>query len=273
MQQPLKVDLHIHTSFSDGVYSPEKLLHIADTKNFDVIAFADHDNVDGYLHGKAIASNYKCKLIPGIEISCFHEGFDIHILAYNFDPTHKALLDVIEYNLQEREDRIARFIEKLAEYDVFLTLEEIKTEKTHILGRPHLANALVKAGYANTYAEAFNKYLVEESPTFTPKRALSPLKVIKAIKAAGGISVLAHPFRLNHEQYIYDLIRMGIEGLEAYYISHSKAQVSNYLEIAREHDLFVTGGSDFHWPTKNKNFGDYHYSKISKVFLPEISSI
>ncbi len=267
MGAELKADLHIHTEFSDGVYSPQKLLKLADQKKLDVIAFADHDTIDGYLSGCQIADNFRCKLIPGIEVSCYYKGFDIHILAYGFDPTSQALLDVIDYNLQERENRVLRFIEKFAEYDVFLTPQDIKTEKIHILGRPHIANALVKAGYAKTYAEAFSRYLVKESPTFTAKRALSPQKVIRAIKAAGGISVLAHPFRLDHEQIIYDIIQMGVQGLEAHYISHNRQLVDKYLQIAQEHDLLVSGGSDFHWPTKNKKFGDYYCSKVSKKIL------
>ncbi len=267
MHSETRADLHIHTCYSDGVYSPEKLLTIADQKKLDVIAFADHDTIDGYLAGTQIADNFRCKLIPGIEISCYYKGFDIHVLAYQFDPTNQALLDVIDYNLQERENRVLRFIEKFAEYDVFLTPEEIKTEKIHILGRPHIANALVKAGYANSYTEAFSKFLVKESPTFTDKRALSPQKVIRAVKASGGVSVLAHPFRLDHEQIIYDIIEMGVQGLEAHYISHNRQLVGKYLQIAQEHDLLVTGGSDFHWPTKNKKFGDYFCTKVSKRIL------
>ncbi len=267
----LKADLHIHTSFSDGVFHPEKLLRIADHKKLDVIAFADHDTIDGYLCGRKIlqdaGSDFRVKLIPGIEISCFYKGCDVHILAYHFDANHKALLDVLDFNLQERESRMQRFIDKFAEYDVFLTPEDIKSDKIHTLGRPHIANALVKNGYASSYAEAFSKFLVEESPTFVAKKALSPEKVIAAIKAAGGYSVLAHPFRLDDEQMVHDIVDMGVQGLEAHYISHNDEMVSKYLQIAREKDLLVTGGSDFHWPTKNKKLGDFYCKEVSTTIL------
>jgi len=257
----MKTDLHIHTIFSDGVYTPEKLLKIASNRNFDLISFTDHDTVDGYLYAMKIIDRYSVNILPGVEISCSYDGNEIHILAYNFDPNSQSLLKVINFNQLERESRIRRFIKKFEEYNIFLTYKDVIEHASHIIGRPHIAAALIKKGYAKNYFEAFEKYLIEKSPTFVEKRVLGPTQIIKAIKNSGGVSVIAHPYRILQEKNVFDLIEMGIDGIEAYYINHSKKNIQKYVTLAKKHNLIVTGGSDFHWQSKNKKFGDYSFDE------------
>jgi len=213
-----------------------------------VISITDHDNLDGYRKGKEIAEEMGIDLIPGVEISCLHEGKDVHILAYYLDTDNKEINELLGVIYDNRFHRANKMLEKLKEQDVTLDHNQIyeRAGENNYLGRPHLAWALIKNGYCKNKYEAFEKYLGEHCYAYVPKASPSVERIIKAIRNAGGVSVLAHPYTLRNDDHIYDIIKFGIDGLEVFYAKCNDETVLLYNEIAQNNMLIRTGGSDFH---------------------------
>ncbi len=243
-----KIDLHIHTNFSDGIYSPREVLELAKESDHDVISITDHDNLDGYRNGKKIAKEMNIELIPGVEISCLHKGRDVHILAYYLDTDNEEINDVLKVIYDNRFHRANSMVEKLKEQGVSLDRDQIyeRAGENNYLGRPHLAWALIENGYCRNKYEAFEKYLGEHCYAYVPKASPSVDRIIKVIRNAGGVSILAHPYTLRNDDYIYDIIKFGIDGMEVFYAKCNDETVLHYNEIAQSNMLIRTGGSDFH---------------------------
>ncbi|MBC8384780.1 MAG: PHP domain-containing protein [Candidatus Cloacimonetes bacterium] len=255
-----KIDLHIHTNGSDGLYSAQEVLELAHHNKYNVISITDHDTLDGYNEALKYIGDYDIELIPGVEISCIHNNQDVHMLAYNFDPKDEKLGSLLNSIHQGRFVRAKKILQKLQNMGIDLPFEKIEelAGENGLIGRPHIARALIEMKYCNTIKEVFDIYLGEKCPAYEPKPAPSTKKAIKMVKKAGGVTVLAHPFTLGNDALIYELINIGIDGIEVFYTKHSDEKVDFYNEIALKNNLIRTGGSDFHGDGFDlQNFGFY----------------
>lgn len=252
-----KIDLHIHSNFSDGTRHPKDIIRETKEMGFDVISITDHDTLDGYKAGKKLAKHLGLELVPGVEVSTYYQSFDVHILAYFVDIHNRQLLNMLKYLQKGRILRAQKILDKLEEYGMNLKIKDVfeHVENKKVVGRPHIATAMVEKDYA-TYEEAFWHYIGNDRPAYVRKPTFPPEEVIKVIKEAGGVSILAHPGVIKNDFIIPDLVDFGLNGLEIFYPLHSLYQRQNYLELAERYGLLVTGGSDYHGFTrKNEEYG------------------
>jgi predicted metal-dependent phosphoesterase TrpH len=247
------IDLHTHTTHSDGSASPEELIARASAKGARSIAITDHDTVDAFAEARAAADLFGIEFVPGIEISADFSPGTMHILGYLVDGESAALqqkLATLKNAREERNPEIARRLEGLG-FDVSYD-EVARLAGNKVVGRPHFASLLVKKGYVRNIQDAFDTLLKKGAPAYVEKERLSPGDSIELIHRAGGIAVLAHPYQLKLSSYqaadelVAELAAFGLDGIEAIYSRHSPAERSTYSEIALRHRLLVTGGSDYH---------------------------
>lgn len=244
-------DLHAHTLFSDGTCTPEELIAQARQAGLSAIAVVDHDTVGGLKEAEAAARASRIELIPGIELSTETDGQEAHILGYLIDYRKKDLVLQLEEIRQDRLARIHKILKKLKGMGKDLEAKEVLAMVGGgTVGRLHIARAMLKSGLVGTTQEAFKKYIGDKCPAYVAGFRFSPKEAIKIIKEAGGVAVLAHPYTLHKDELLEQIISDGIMGLEAYYPEHSQSMVNFYLGLARENDLLVTGGSDFHGSAK-----------------------
>lgn len=278
----MKSDLHIHTNYSDGVFSPEKIVDAAIEADLDVIALTDHDNILSY----EIALNYIERLkkekkktitvIQGIEVNTIHKGCEIHILGYFMDTENNAFKDLIKIQQQARVKQTKEIITLLNKKEgIHIKYEDIKSQVAQggSIGRPHIAKAITNAGGTGSVMEAYEKYINDRSHVYVQRKTVSPHDAVEIIYDAGGVPVIAHPHDLdNAEELIKDLMHYGLRGIEAYHRKHSPAIVEYFSSMAEELGLIVTGGSDFHAPNVmngqiilGKNFvPEWIYDKLIK---------
>ncbi|MCD6181368.1 MAG: PHP domain-containing protein [Candidatus Cloacimonetes bacterium] len=243
-----KADLHIHTNFSDGSLSPREILALAVKNKYNVISITDHDTTAGLEEALKLKKEFPLQIIPGIEISSEYQEHDIHILAYNFDIKNRKLQKMLHNIVKGRTIRAKKILKKLDALGMHIdlkTLYELSGEN-NFLGRVHIANALIQAGYCSNKYEVFDKYIGEYGPAYEPKPTRSSQDVINVIHEAGGIAVLAHPFIIQDEAIVFELIDMGLDGLEVFYGKASQDEIDHFDAIAQERKLLRTGGSDFH---------------------------
>ncbi len=251
------VDLHTHSTASDGTYRPAELVRLAESEGLYALALTDHDTVEGLSEALSAAREAGLRFVPGVEISVKFEGSGhCHILGYFVDPKNENLRRTLSLLQQARSERNARMVEKLQALGVEITLEEVAARAGGgEIGRPHFAALLVEKGVVRSPEEAFERYLRKGAPAYVPKARLSPEEAFSAIRAAGGIAVLAHPvhLRLSPEEltrYVARLKEFGLSGIEAYYTDHSPEFTALCLDLSRRFDLVPTGGSDFHGRNK-----------------------
>jgi len=241
------IDLHIHTTASDGLLTPEKVVELAKELNLSAIAIADHDTVDGYESAKGIAKDIGVELISAVELSLSYQGRDFHLLGYLIncdDPTFKKKIEEFR---QERLFRGEKMVEKLNELGVALRMETVKgIAKGASVGRPHLADALLKEEYVRSYNEAFARYLGYHAPAYVPKKYLTPEEGVELIHKVKGLAILAHPGTSHQDELIPDFMEMGIDGIEAYHSQYDRYQTNKYINLAKKFGLIYTGGSDCH---------------------------
>ncbi|MBI2167536.1 MAG: PHP domain-containing protein [Candidatus Omnitrophica bacterium] len=251
-----KIDLHMHTTHSDGSYLPRELVRYAGEKGLGSISVTDHDTMSSFEECADEAKKLGIELIPGIEISCDFEPGTLHVLGYFMDrnqPGFKAVLDEIQKARRERNPEIIR---KLNQLGIEITLEEVTAVSGgKQVGRPHFAKILVKKGAVKTMDEAFWKYLAKGKPAYVDKRRLSSKEGIQKIREAGGIAVAAHPkqMKLAGEALTREIKRLvdeGLGGIEAYNSCQNRDEARLYKELAKRFNLLVTGGSDFHGANK-----------------------
>lgn len=243
----MPADLHIHTFFSDGTQSPEIVVELAKKNGLTTIAITDHDVVAGIARAEKKAKEVGLEIIPGIEFST--EAFDteVHILGYFIDCRSQELLQTIAKIQKDRENRIFKICEKLKEVGVDLDPQKVFEIAGHkAAGRPHVARALIEAGFVKNFKEAFNKYIDFHGPAYVSHYKLSPEEAVELVVASGGIAVYGHPAVSNCDQVIPDLMAAGLVGIEAYYGNHNKSQTKHYLRLAEKYGLLVAGGSDYH---------------------------
>lgn len=260
------IDMHTHSTSSDGIYSPSELVDYAIKKGLSGIAITDHDTVNGIEEAIKQASAYKdFIIIPGIELSTEYNNEEVHILGYMIDYKMEYLIKILQDLQDARNNRAIKIIDKLKKLEIKINYKDvIKISGEGAIGRPHIARSLIQKGYVQTIEEAFIKYLAEGALAYVPKQKLTPICAINIIRKAGGFSVVAHPGLLKSTIILNYLIDIGIDGIEVYYSKHTIEQSKKYLELAKKHNLFITGGSDFHYPPKDNRYnGDLGSIKVS----------
>lgn len=246
-------DLHLHTNFSDGTYSPEELVAQAVRNNLGAIALTDHDTVEGCERAARACETAGIEFVPGAELTAEHDGNEVHILGYFLDTTNPRLLSEIAEFQTVRQNRIHKMVAKLNELGVPLQAESVfELANCRSPGRPHVARALVKAGLCSNLDEAFERFLKKNRPAWVPKMKMSALVAIELIHQAGGLAVMAHPGLNRTDQVIPGMAEAGLDGLECFHTKHSPGTSRHYLEIAARHHLLVTGGSDCHGMSKGR---------------------
>ncbi len=240
-------DLHLHTVFSDGTYTPEEIISQSINAGLTAVGIVDHDTVSGILPCIQAAKAEDIEVLPGIELSAEYDGREIHILAYLLDYQDRNLLEKLDILKNRRIERVYKITGKLKDLGLNLDPKEVfDLAKEGTVGRLHVARAMVAKGLVGSVFEAFQKYIGDKCPAFVLGFKLSPEEAIKLIKEAGGIPVLAHPHTLHNDGLIIQFVGYGLMGLEVYYSEHSQGMVNFYLRMAKEYNLLVTGGSDFH---------------------------
>lgn len=246
----MAADLHIHTTASDGFLSPEETVNQAIYAGLTHIALTDHDTVNGLLSLQKAGhtSNGKISIIPGIEFSTDLPQHEVHILGYFIDIFNNELrheLEIITTSRFKRLERIISRLKKLGYHVDYQHVLEIAGQAKSI-GRPHVARALIEKGYFTNINDVFSSLLEKNRPAYVPHYKLTPQKAITLIKRAGGMPVLAHPGLIGNDNILTAIIRLGICGLEVYHPKHDLLKTKRYMEIACQHNLAITGGSDFH---------------------------
>jgi predicted metal-dependent phosphoesterase TrpH len=246
-------DLHLHTNFSDGTYTPEELVSQAAKHRLAAIALTDHDTVEGCERAAAACKALEIEFITGTELTAEQNDNEIHILGYFLDTHNQKLLSEIAKFQAVRQSRIYEMVAKLNELNVPLKAEDVfALANCRSPGRPHVARALVQAGLCGTLDEAFERFLKKHRPAWVPKAKMSALTAIELIHQANGLAVMAHPGLNRTDEVIPDLVEAGLDGIECFHTKHSTAVSEHYLEIADKHNLLVTGGSDCHGMSKGK---------------------
>lgn len=243
----MRIDFHSHSTASDGLLSPAALVARAAERGVDVLALTDHDTVVGLAEAAAEAHARGVRLVPGLEITSDLHGREIHLLAHFVVPDAPALVAFSAQGVGDREERIRRMVERLAANGIVLSFDHIRAQAAGALGRPHLARALVDAGYVGSMQQAFDWYLTKGMPGWV-ERARPPLaEVCALVRACGGTASLAHPGTNKvSKREVRVLADLGVDALEAFHGDHPPSQVDAYVRWAREAGLRVTGGSDFH---------------------------
>jgi len=244
-------DLHLHTRFSDGTDTPERVVELAHAAGLSAMAITDHDNTDAIALARPVAARYGIELIHGIEMSSSAYGLEVHMLGFFLNLETPILQQHLKEQQARRVNRVREMVDRLQRVGVKIDAEEvfdIAGEGT--VGRPHVARVLLQHGYVSALSEAFEKYLGPKNPGFVPGSPLAPSRVIDVIRAAGGVPVLAHPVYLKRDALIEELITDGLAGLEVYHSGHTPEIVRHYEQIANRLKLLKTGGSDSHGDSK-----------------------
>ena len=265
-----KIDLHIHTHYSDGIFSPIEILEMANKNNYDVIAITDHDTLEGYNFARQFIKKFNMKLIPGVEISSYYKDKDVHILAYNFNPTSSSLISLLKKIQESRLKRAEKIVEKLRNLGIHIQMEKVlaMAGKSNLIGRPHIARVLVKNGDCNTNQEAFDYFLGNDSPAYVKKNTPSIEEICETVNKAEGVTVLAHPHTLFNDNYVREILMKGVGGIEAFYSTYNKETIKRYSKIAEEFGIIRTGGSDFHGDLNDFDiFGEYTAPEIVLDYL------
>lgn len=251
-----RLDLHLHTTFSDGSFPPAEVLARAHKAGVTALAITDHDIVDGLPEAFEAGSRLGIEVIPGIEISSQYHGSEIHILGYFLDWQDPLLHTRMAQLRESRHVRNPQIVEKLRGLGMDMTYEDVKAlAGTGSVGRPHIARMLMEKGYVQSSKEAFDRFLADGRPAYVPRALPSTEEGVRWIKEAKGIPVLAHPLWIkvpdDHlDEFCDNLKGHGLGGIEVHYSTHTPQQTSKFLHLAKRLDLLSTGGSDFHGLTK-----------------------
>ena len=271
----MKADLHIHTAYSDGVFTPEKIVETAIEEGLECIALTDHDNVLSYkpavLHAKKLAEQTgkpPLNIVQGVEINTIYKDWEVHILGYFMDVENSDFKNLLKSQQAAREEQTKAILKLLAKKEnIYIKYENLKklVMPGGSIGRPHLARAITSAGGTQSTTEAYNKFIQKNSDVYIERKTVSPHDAVEIIYDAGGIPVFAHPYDVDiAEQLTKELMSYGLRGLEAYHRKHSPAMVEYFSTLAENLGLIVTGGSDFHAP--NPVNGQI---VMGKNFIPE----
>jgi len=252
------VDLHLHTTASDGVLSPSEIVRYAKAKGLQAIAITDHDTIEGCEEGLLEGERIGFEVIPGIEISAEYSPGSMHILGFFLDIHHPLLNERLEYLQKARAERNPKMVAKLNQLGIDVTYEEVlKASGGGQVGRPHFANVLLEKKYVRNFQEAFERFLKKGAPAYVDKFRFTSKEALHFINEAGGMAVLAHPNTLGVNRYseleklVLQLVDEGLQGIEVYYPEHSAVEVVQYKNLADRYSLLSTGGTDYHGIEKN----------------------
>lgn len=256
----MRLDLHLHSTASDGEVRPSEVVRLAAEARLDVVALADHDTVAGVEEARAAGREREVEVIPAIEVSTTRAGRELHVLGYFVDPAAPSIEEHQERAVRLRHQRIVEMIRRLDGQGIAVSfdavLEEAGPERS-ALGRPHLARAMVAAGHASNVPEAFNRWIGDEHTAFVPTDLGDPLDGIRTIEDAGGVAVWAHPPRDLIDGLLPELVRGGLRGIEVHRPRTRPDEVRRLDGIARSAGLLVSGGSDWHGPGRGLELGDF----------------
>jgi len=258
------IDLHTHTTFSDGTDTPTQLINKALAAGITTIALTDHDSISGWQEATTALRPGIC-LVPGAEVSCqTQDGISVHILGLLFDSSNTELIDTLEKTRENRFGRMEKIIAKINEAGIEISMSEVLEQLSDgaTLGRPHLADALIKKGVVASREEAFTQMLHNHSKYYVSHYSPTPEAVIKLIKDAGGVSVIAHPMASHRGRTISldtfgSLIQAGLDGIEVDHRDHSAEEKTQLISLAKESKLVMTGASDYHGNGKLNLLGEY----------------
>lgn len=244
-----QADLHIHSTASDGRLTPAEVVREAARRGLEFIALTDHDTIEGIAPALAAAKSFPgLKLIPGVEISTDIPKGEAHVLGYFIDYTSQELMVRLERFRNSRLERARRMVAKLDKLGVHLDWRRIEQiAGASVMGRPHIARAMLEKGYISSFKQAFTDYIGRDGPAYVEREKLTPAEAVALIIKAQGLAVLAHPFTVGQpEAMIIELKAAGMVGIEAYYDGYSDEEIGRLVAIARRHNLITTGGSDYH---------------------------
>ena len=261
------IDLHLHTTASDGSCTPSELVQRARDARIDILAVADHDTVAAVAETAALAKATGLSCVAAVEITAVHEARDVHVLGYFVDITSPVLLAFLEDGRRDRLRRASDMCDRLAKLGAPIDVDTLirrsgGPNSGKSIARPTVAKALVEAGHVATVQDAFDRFLAEGKPAYSPRTGASPLEVISLITQAGGIASVAHPGPLAKDALIESLADGGLAAIECFHSDHDEATTNRYLAMARDLGLAVTGGSDFHGP------GSRRAESFGRVGLP-----
>lgn len=259
-----KVDLHVHSTASDGVLTPSEVVRLAAERGLDVIALTDHDTLNGVAEAQRAAADTELEVIAGVEISSEGEWGDLHILGYYVSLESGPLQEMMQAMQNARLGRARKMVERLGELGMPLEWEDVRAlAGGESVGRPHVARALLKRGYVVTLQDAFDRFLANGGPAYVPRLKLTPAEVIHAIIEAGGVASLAHPgYYWTALELLPEFVGYGLRGVEVHYPNHSPDEIKALLRLCRKHGLIATGGTDFHGP------GFEEGAPLGSVYVP-----
>ncbi|NGZ03104.1 MAG: hypothetical protein CV090_08650 [Nitrospira sp. WS238] len=251
-----RLDLHLHTTHSDGSCTPTEVIGLAHQAGVTALAITDHDITSGIPEAIAAGEQYEIEIIPGVEISSLMGSSELHILGYFLDWQDNALNQRCKSLRDSRHHRNPQIVDRLRSLGIDITYDEVRAlAGSDSVGRPHIARALMNKGVVTSAKEAFDRFLGDGKAAYVPRELPSPADAIRWIKEAHGLAVLAHPTWVKlTDQPLAELVRRlkadGLDGVEVYYSTHAARQTREYLSLAQQLGLLVTGGSDFHGITK-----------------------
>lgn len=268
-KEKIKVDLHMHTSFSDGKLSPKQLINQALKAGLSIISITDHDNVNGLEEAIQYGDRVGVKVIPGVELSTGLFEREVHILGYFIDYKNEKLLKFLTALRYARINRLHEMISKLNDLGSKITMESITADLSDDIsvGRPHVAKALVNEGFVKTRAEAFMKYIGDNKPAFVKKPVPNAKEAIELISSIGGLSFVAHPGKIVRGELLDELLSYGLDGIEIIHPSHGREDIEYFSSIASQNFMLVSGGSDFHGIT------DREYGNMGNYVLPSYNIV
>jgi predicted metal-dependent phosphoesterase TrpH len=249
------IDLHLHTTASDGRSTPEELVRTAAAAGLTTLAVTDHDTTAGVVAARSAAVEIDVEVVTGIEITAVLDGRDVHILGYFFDDAWPELVTFLAAQREDRRRRVDAMVERLRALGAEVDQPEIDQQAADshkAIGRPAVARALVAAGHAKDVADAFDRFLAEGRRAFVPRHGASPADVIALLARAGGVASFAHPGKMNLDHTLPDLATAGLVGLEVFHPDHDPEAVDRYTRMAKTLNLIPTGGSDYHGPKSGR---------------------
>lgn len=260
----MPIDLHIHTTASDGSYTPEEVVEHAKELGLTGIAITDHDTMDGVEAAMQRGRELEVEVVPGIELNTDYQDIEVHMLGYYLDYKAPAFQAELVHLREARVNRMREMVQKLNDQGVKISYDRVREIAGEgSIGRPHLAKAIIEAGYAKDWDQVFTRMIGRGSSAYVPRTKLTPPEAVKLILQFGGVPVLAHPGLNGLDGMILELVRAGLLGIEVYHYDHAEPDIKHYKKIAEKYKLLITGGSDCHGP------GVKSGARLGQVMLPD----